>query len=57
MSKQDNEFERMKISFADLQSKAAKQRNEIARLTQSLEKLAEEKAQLLRTVKFMRGET
>jgi len=57
MHKQDNEFERMKISFADLQSKAAKQRNEIARLTQSLEKLTEEKAQLLRTVKYMRGET
>jgi hypothetical protein len=39
-----------------LRSKLAKQRNEIARLTQALEKLTEEKAKLLSDVKWMRGE-
>jgi peptidoglycan hydrolase CwlO-like protein len=39
-----------------LRSKLAKQRNEIARLTQSLEKLTEEKAKLLSDIKWMRGE-
>jgi hypothetical protein len=39
-----------------LQTKAAKQRNEIARLTQALEKCAAEKAKLLSDIKWMRGE-
>ncbi len=43
--------------LAKLQSKLAKQRNEIARLTQALEKCAAEKAKLLSDIKWMRGET
>ena len=38
------------------QSKAATQRNEIARLTQKLEAVTEQKAKLLADVKWMRGE-
>lgn len=41
----------------DPQSKLAKQRNEIARLTQLCEKLIAEKAALLDDIKWMRGET
>lgn len=41
---------------AALQAKNAKQRNEIARLTQALEKLTAEKAKLLADIKWMRGE-
>jgi len=40
----------------NLQSKIAIQRNEIARLTQRLEVLTKEKAELLRDLKWMRGE-
>ena len=39
-----------------LRSKMAKQRNEIARLTQLAEKLRAEKAKLLDDIKWMRGE-
>ena len=39
-----------------LRKKAAKQRNEIARLTQALEKATAEKAKLLADLKWMRGE-
>ncbi len=39
-----------------LQSKAATQRNEIARLTQKLEAVTEQKARLLADIKWMRGE-
>jgi len=42
---------------ATLRSKIAKQRNEIARLTQLNEKLMAEKAKLLSDIKWMRGET
>jgi len=41
---------------AKLQSKIAIQRTEIARLTQKLERLTKEKAELLRDIKWMRGE-
>lgn len=41
---------------ATLRSKIAKQRNEIGRLTQALEKCAAEKAKLLSDIKWMRGE-
>ena len=39
-----------------LRSKLAKQRNEIARLTQLNEKLQAEKAKLLADLKWMKGE-
>jgi septal ring factor EnvC (AmiA/AmiB activator) len=39
-----------------LQSKIAIQRTEIARLTQKLEALTKEKSELLRDIKWMRGE-
>jgi len=39
-----------------LQSKIAVQRTEIARLTQRLEVLTKEKTELLRDLKWMRGE-
>jgi len=41
---------------AKLQSKIAIQRTEIARLTQKLERLTKEKSELLRDIKWMRGE-
>ena len=41
---------------AKLQSKIAIQRSEIARLTQKLERLTKEKSELLRDIKWMRGE-
>lgn len=41
---------------AKLQSINAKQKNEIARLTQALEKCTAEKAKLLADIKWMRGE-
>jgi ABC-type transporter Mla subunit MlaD len=50
------ELERLKKSFADLQAKSAKQRNEIARLTQSVEQLMKDKAKLLSDLKWIRGE-
>lgn len=57
------ELERLKKSFADLQVKSAKQRNEIAQLTQHVEKatqLVEEmltdKRKLLSDLKRIRGE-
>lgn len=40
----------------NLQGKAAKQRNELARVTQKMERLAADKAKLLDDLKFMRGE-
>lgn len=40
----------------NLQGKAAKQRNELARVTQKMERLAADKAKLLDDIKFMRGE-
>ena len=39
-----------------LQRKADKQKNELARLTQALEKCAAEKAALLSDIKWLRGE-
>lgn len=42
---------------ATLRSKVAKQRNEIARLTQALEKVTADKLKLLSDIKWMRGET
>ena len=42
--------------IAALQAKIAKQRSEIARLTQALEKATAEKAALLDDLKWMRGE-
>jgi septal ring factor EnvC (AmiA/AmiB activator) len=41
---------------ARLRSKLAKQRTEIARLTQKLEKLTEQKSEVVRDIKWMRGE-
>ena len=41
---------------AKLQSKIAIQRSEIARLAQKLERLTKEKSELLRDIKWMRGE-
>lgn len=40
----------------NLQGKAAKQRNELARVTQKMERLAADKAKLLDDIKFLRGE-
>ena len=40
----------------NLQGKAAKQRNEFARVTQKMERLAADKAKLLDDIKFLRGE-
>ena len=40
----------------NLQGKAAKQRNELARVTQKMERLAADRAKLLDDIKFMRGE-
>ena len=40
----------------DLQSKVAVQRNEIARLTQLVEKLMQQRNDLLKDIKWMRGE-
>lgn len=40
----------------DLQSKLAVQRNEIARLTQLVEKLMQQRDDLLKDIKWMRGE-
>lgn len=40
----------------NLQGKAAKQRNELARVTQKMERLAADKAKLLDDLKFLRGE-
>jgi predicted nucleic acid-binding Zn-ribbon protein len=42
---------------ATLRSKAAKQRNEIARLTKAIEELQSEKAKLIAEIKWMKGET
>lgn len=50
------ELERLKKSFADLQAKSAKQRNEVARLTQKVEELMEDKRKLLSDLKWLRGE-
>jgi hypothetical protein len=41
---------------AALHAKIAKQRSEIARLTQALEKATAEKGKLLDEIKWMRGE-
>jgi ABC-type transporter Mla subunit MlaD len=54
---QAEELQRLKKSFADLQSKSAKQRNEIARLTQAVERLQEDKAKLFNDLKWIKGET
>lgn len=40
----------------DMQSKLSVQRNEIARLQQLVERLMKDKAELLRDLKWMRGE-
>ena len=40
----------------NLQGKAAKQRNELARVTQKMERRAADKAKLLDDIKFLRGE-
>lgn len=47
---------RVEEQLRKAQSKAATQRNEIARLTQKLEAVTEQKARLLADVKWMRGE-
>lgn len=54
---QAEELQRLKKSFADLQSKSAKQRNEIARLTQAVERLQKDKAKLINDLKWIKGET
>ena len=41
---------------AQLRSKIAKQRTEIARLTQKLEQVTKEKTELVRDIQWMRGE-
>tara|TARA_R110000803_G_scaffold50846_4_gene105432 strand:- start:1220 stop:1366 length:147 start_codon:yes stop_codon:yes gene_type:complete len=47
----------MKDAFVEkLQNKIVKQRTEIARLTMKLETATKEKAELLRDLKWMRGE-
>ena len=53
----DNNYELLAQENSKLRSKMAKQRNEIARLTQALEQCAAEKAKLLSDLKWMRGET
>jgi hypothetical protein len=42
--------------IAKLKSKIAKQRTEVARLTQRLETATKEKSELVRDIKWMRGE-
>lgn len=44
------------VHAKNLQSKVAVQRNEIARLTQVVEKLMEDKRKLIEDIKWMRGE-
>ncbi len=44
------------IEVQKLQSKIALQRNEIARLTQLVQKLMEQRDQLTKDLKWMRGE-
>lgn len=44
------------VQAKHLQSKVATQRNEIARLTQVVEKLMEDKRKLVADIKWMRGE-
>ena len=51
-----DEIERLRTEIATLKSKAAKQRNEIARLTQALEVATEEKRRAVDDLKWMRGE-
>ena len=48
---------RLSQQYDKLQAKAAKQRNEVARLTQLVEKLREDNRKLLSDIKWMRGET
>ena len=43
--------------LATLRSKAAKQRNEVARLTKAVEELQETNKRLTAQIKWMRGET
>tara|TARA_R110002153_G_scaffold15268_2_gene54674 strand:- start:1061 stop:1213 length:153 start_codon:yes stop_codon:yes gene_type:complete len=43
--------------ISKMKSKLAKQRTEIARLTQRLEAATKEKTDLVRDIKWMRGET
>lgn len=43
--------------LATLRSKAAKQRNEVARLTKAVEELHETNKRLTAQIKWMRGET
>ncbi len=47
---------RVEEQLRKVQSKTATQRNEIARLTQKLEAVTEQKARLLADIKWMRGE-
>ena len=53
----EKELMRLKQSYSALQSKAATQRNEIARLTQLVESLRANNKKLTSDLKWMRGET
>jgi len=53
----EKELMRLKQSYSALQSKAATQRNEIARLTQLVEGLRASNKKLTSDLKWMRGET
>ena len=50
-------FSQLRAEIRALQSKNSRQRNDIARLNQSLERVTKDKMSLLSDIKFLRGET
>jgi|TARA_R110002073_G_C9081133_1_gene546865 predicted nucleic acid-binding Zn-ribbon protein len=50
-------FSQLQDEIRALQSKNSRQRNDIARLNQSLERVTKDKMSLLSDIKFLRGET
>jgi|TARA_B110000261_G_scaffold42859_1_gene50350 predicted nucleic acid-binding Zn-ribbon protein len=49
-------FSQLHAEIKALQSKNSRQRNDIARLNQSLERVTKDKLSLLSDIKFLRGE-
>jgi len=50
------EYQRVLDEVAALKSKSTKQRNEIARLTQAIDTVTQEKRLLLDDIKYLKGE-
>ena len=50
------EYQRVLDEVAALKSKSTKQRNEIARLTQAIDTVTQEKRLLIGDIKFLKGE-